>query len=189
MRLCALAVVVILPACASGPAVWTPAARTSPESCAPPEPSTAAPWQLVTTPTFTFCVPQAWSTEDGRTWRGPGGSVTWGTGRAPERTVVQRVEVRVRVPPGGGPPTRAEVEAAAAAQGKGPPSCTSYRHSERVGGPVATIYDNECDNRHMTGALWLDAGIYFQGEASDAVTASHQLQVFRSVRFLGTPAR
>ena len=188
MRPWALALTLTLPACASGPPVWTPAARTSAATCAPPEDATAPAWQLVTTPRFTFCVPPEWTTADGRTWRGAGGSLTWGTGVAPERHVVRSVQVRVRVPPGGGPPTTAEVAAAAAAQGQGPPSCSSYRRSERVGGQVATLYDNECDNRHMTGGLWPDAGVYFQGEAGDAVTASQQLQVLRTVRFLAVPA-
>jgi len=189
MRPWALALILTLPSCASGPPVWTPAARTSAATCAPPDSTAAAAWRLVTTPNFTFCVPPAWSTADGRTWRGSGGSLTWGTGVAPVRHVVRTVEVHVRMPPGGGPPTQAEVEAAAAAQGQGPPSCTSYRRSERVGGRVAALYDNECDNRHMTGATWAQAAIYFQGEAADAVTASQQLQVFRTVRFLVASAR
>ena len=183
MRTWAIMVILALPGCASGPPAWTPVARSSPASCAPPDTSKAVPWQLVTTPSFTFCVPPAWSTTDGRTWHGRGGSLTWGTGTAPVRQEVIRREVRVRVPPGGGPPTMAEVQAAAAAQGQGPPSCTSYRRSERIGGQVAALYDNECDNRHVTGAQWADARVYFQGEAGDAVTAFQQLQVFRTVRF------
>ena len=170
------------------PASVDPAARTSAATCAPPDTVTAAAWQLVATPRFTFCVPPAWTTDDGRTWRGGGGSLTWGTGVPPDRRTVRRVEVRVRVPTSGGPPTQAQVEAAAAAQGQGRPSCTSYARSEHIGGQVAGLYDNECDNQHMTGAQWAAAGIYFQGEAGDAATASQQLRVFRTVRFLAASA-
>src|ERR1044072_5667328 len=46
-------------------------------------------WRQVRGPGFTFCIPGAWRASkpaadslDPKSWRGPEGSVTWGTGRA-----------------------------------------------------------------------------------------------------------
>jgi len=181
MRRLLLGLFCLLSGCASGPRMWTPVQRPSAASCAAPGAPTDAPWQLVSAPGFTFCVPSDWRTSDGRTWHGAGGSVTWGLGTPPRRVGPPMI-VEMRVPPGGGMPSPAAIQAAAAAQGA--PQCSTYRRSEKVGGQVAELYDTECNGEHHTGARWESAGVYLQGEGGMDGTASVQLQVYRTVRFV-----
>jgi len=182
MRRLGLALLGALQGCASVPLIWTPAQRPSAASCAAPGAPTNAPWQLVSAPGFTFCVPPDWRTSDGRTWQGGGGSVTWGLGTPPPRQVVRPVTVLVRAPAGGGMPTQGAIRAAAAAQGI--PQCSTNRRSQPVGGQTAELYDTDCDGEHHTGAWWGSLGVYLQGEGGTDGTASLQLQVYRTVRFV-----
>ncbi len=178
MRYRACAVIVLAAACATSAPVWTPVARTAPESCSAPGAPAGQTWQLVTAPGLTFCVPPGWHAGEANTWLGGSGSVTWGTGSAPTRSgaVVVRDYVRsCRV--GGG---------CTAYQPNPPPACVDDRRSEAIGGQAATIYDLACNGRHMTGAVWREAGVWFQGDAEDERTAALELMVFRTLRFVGT---
>jgi hypothetical protein len=182
MRQRVLIGLLLIQACASGPPAWTPAARLSPASCTAPGVPAAEPWQLVAGDGFTFCVPADWHTSDGRTWRGGGGSITWGTGAPPPGPVISG-EVVTRVPVGQ-MPSQGSLQAAAEAQVRA--RCSVNRFTERVGGLPAALHDTECDGRHFTGARWETPGVYLQGEAGDAWTASLQLLVYRTVRFAPT---
>jgi len=173
----------MLQACASSPPMWTPAARTTVASCAAPGAPAAPSWQLVTADGFTFCVPADWRSADGRTWHSADGSVTWGTGiPGPRDVVTGSVIVLVPVGGAGAMPSPSAMQSAANAQMR--ERCSNDRFAEKVGGRSATLFDNECDGRHNTGAQWGAPAVYFRGEAGDAATASLQLQVYRSTRFV-----
>ncbi len=186
MRYAWVIAVLSLPACASAPPMWTPAARTTAASCAAPAPSAAASWQLVAARGFTFCVPTDWEATGARSWRTAGGTMHWGTGTPARHPVVSGV-IEMRVPAGGPPPSSAELEDAARAQVA--QRCSNRRFSESVGGRPAALFDTECDGVHYTGSQWTAPAVYFQGEAENDATAVVELQVYRSARFVADSAR
>jgi hypothetical protein len=170
----------LVQSCASGPRLWTPAARPSAASCSVPGQNPTTLWRLVSAQGFTFCVPGDWETADGRTWRGAGGSITWGTGFPPRQATVSGTVV-MRVPANRGMPSEAEVRAAVEAQlGV---RCSPYRLKESIGGAAADLYDTECNGQHHTGARWESPAVFFQGQADSPSAASLQLQVYRTTRF------
>jgi len=177
MRHRACAIILLAAACATAVPTWAPVARTAPESCSAPGAPAGVAWQLVTAPGLTFCMAPGWHARDASTWIGTAGSVTWGTGTPPARSgaVVVRDYVRSCQVRGG----------CTAYEPSGPPSCSDNRGSEVIGGQAATVYDLACSGRHMTGATWREAGIWFQGDAEDGQTASLELMVFRTMRFVG----
>ena len=180
MRLVLFLPSLVLLGCASSPPMWTPAERLSAASCNAAGDSAAAPWRLVPTPTFTFCVPPNWRTDDGRTWAGDGGTITWGVGTPPARPVVQGdIVVVVPVPPGGGMPSQEAIREAAGSQ---LPDCRSDRREERIGGQFASVSDAGCNGRHHTEARF-DAGVYLEGDTDLDATAALQMNVYRTVRF------
>ena len=166
-----------LSGCASSgqPGTDVPAAavaQAAPCSVELPE-SATEPWRVVRGRGFTFCVPASWRAVghptrqdvDARTWRGGGGSITWGTGEyRPQQIATETVIVRA------GDPLPA-------------PSGSVRRFNEVIDGRSAKMWDNEFRGRHYTGAVWTTPAVYMEGEASAQHSARLQLAVFRTVRF------
>lgn len=171
-----LGVAVIMSGCASAGSTASPDAEA--ELAAPPPPCTVSvpsdePWREVRGNGFTFCVPASWRATgrsrdggpDASTWRGGGGSITWGTGaQGPRRVFVSEVTVRAGQPL------------------PDPPGRVS-RFTEVIGGRRAQLWNNEFDGKHFTGATWTQPALYLEGEASDAGAARLQLEIYRTVRF------
>jgi len=191
MRIATLTAFVVLQACASRPPDWTPAARLDPNSCAAPSATAGKPWQLVSAEGYTVCVPADWRTNDGHTWQGGGGSITWGTGTpVPWPNVTGEMSVTgsvTQVTPGGQVLSQGTMPPDVQYSQGGHAECSDRHSLETVGGVRADLY-HVCFGRHFTGAWWLTLGVFVSGEAMDARTADLQLQVYRSVRF-GTAAR
>jgi hypothetical protein len=57
------------------------------------------------------------------------------------------------------------------------------RFAEVIGGRPADLWNNEFEGDFFTGAEWTRPAVYVAGESRDRVTATLQLQVFRTVRF------
>ena len=171
MRFVILATALSLAACASGPRL---APVTASNACTVPGVGSAqSPWRGVRGAGFSYCVPADWrpdgpstATTDPLGWSGPGGSVTWGFGRAP---VVQGDVVRV-VP-------QEQVGTLV------PPCAQPWTSEEPIDGRSARLSDFECGGTHHTAAIFSQPAMYFQGTARDGGAAQVELAVFRSVRF------
>ena len=154
----------------AGFTAWTPgqasAQAAQPVPCTVPVAS--APdeqWQQISAAGFTFCIPSSWRVT-GRSVRGDGGSIRWGTGEYH--------------------PTEVGTMTVIAPAGSPPPTPPGRRHSftETIGGHLADLWDNEFNGRLFTGAQWKSpAPIYLAGQATDPKVRDRQLEVFRSVRF------
>ncbi|HEV2150436.1 MAG TPA: hypothetical protein VGR37_23755, partial [Longimicrobiaceae bacterium] len=103
---------------------------------------------------------------DAASWRGDGGTLTWGTGAyAPEERGTMTVEARG---------DRAQ---------RGPPG-EMRRFPESIGGASADLWHDRIGERHFTGAQWTrPRQVHLSGEARDARTAALQLAAYRTVRF------
>jgi len=182
MRCAGLTFLLLLQACASGPAPWAPTERPSPVSCNAPGASATAPWILVTGAGFTFCVPHDWRLRDSHRWEGGGGSIRWGTGPLPLKVFrpddVSPAGVRI---PGS---TSRDLPPVGASEGENVPLCSTRLSKERIDGQTVDLRDTDCDGKHYTDAQWPDSSVFLQGEAHSVGTASLQLMVYRTVRFL-----
>ena len=141
--------------------------------CSVPVLKATEPWRRVQARDFTFCVPTSWRPAgnrsangiDARTWRGEGGSITWGTGaHRPRRVATAQVIVRAGEPL---PPPPGQVR----------------RFGEIIDGRPADMWDNEFEGKHYTGAEWSQPAVYIEGDATTPATARIQLAVYRTVRF------
>jgi hypothetical protein len=176
MRYGALIGVVLIQACATAPAMWTPAARPSAATCSAPGAPASTPWRLVAGQGFTFCVPASWRSSDGRTWRSGGSVVGWCTSR--DLAECPRVTFEIS-----GPVISSPSQVGAAALTQGGDVCSSDRLDESVGGLPATLQDYHCNAHHVTEASWSALALHFFGATDDASTARLQLQIYRTVRF------
>jgi hypothetical protein len=141
-------------------------------------------WKEVRATGFTFCVPGGWRPSgrarngvDARTWRSGSSSVAWGT-EVPERirvaTTTTVVVVTDRSVGGTAPPPPTPMV---------PGRVRTF--SEVIGGTPADLWDNEFEGVHYTGAKWsTPRPVYVTGESRDDRSASIQLQVYRTVRFM-----
>jgi hypothetical protein len=179
MRYLVLIGLLCIPACASAPAVWTPATRTSAATCSDPGAPASTPWQLVTGRGFTFCVPASWQSSDGRSWRSGGSVVGWCTLRdlaaCPNVTAVTFEFT--------GTVTHDQSLPPATALAQGADACAADQLAETIGGRLATLSHEHCGGHHVTQATWAAPALHFVGETDDASTARLELQVYRSVRF------
>jgi hypothetical protein len=168
-RSLALAALLALAGCAAPPAGPGAAPLPCPAEVAGAE---AGEWRLVRAEGFTFCVPRGWRPAgapasadfDAASWRGGGGTVTWGTGAyAPGNRGPVTVEAR-----GGRSGAPGEVR----------------RFAESIGGAPAEMWHDRIGERHFTGAQWArPRPVHLHGEAGDARAAALQLAVYRTVRF------
>ena len=178
MRYPAILAVLVLHGCATASRNWAPVARPSAATCTTPDAPASTPWRLVTTPLFTYCVPAAWQSSDGRTWRLGGAVLGWCTSatltQCPDVTHEVTMEVNV-VTPGQlpGPPQATQF-------GTG---CSGQRSADSVGGVWAQLGDWRCQGHHVTEARWVSFALMFVGETDDAATAQLELQIYRTVRF------
>jgi hypothetical protein len=176
VRNLALIGLVLIQACATAPPMWTPAARISAATCSAPGAPAASPWQLVTGRGFTFCVPAAWRSSDGRTWRSGGSLVGWCTGRPPAQCPDVRGEINIQV-------ITNPSEVGAARLAEEGDACSGQEFAETISGAAATLSEWHCNGHHVTAGVWPTLAVYLLGQTDDAVTARLQLQVYRTVRF------
>jgi hypothetical protein len=178
MRYGPLLCVLGVQACVAMHPMWTPAARTSANTCgAPDAPASAPPWQLVRGQGFTFCVPADWHSSDGHTWRSRGSLLGWCTPDRPDQCPNVAGYIS-------GPIVTNQAQTGAAALVNEGGGCSSDRFREDVSGALATLFDQYCEGRHVTGiGWWSGPSVEFLGQTDDAVAARLQLQVYRTVRF------
>lgn len=143
--------------------------RSSAESFPPCEVPTAdaASWRQVNTGDLSFCVPAGWKPSGSHSWRGEGGSITWGYGVPKPRRVTVTTVVPADEPPAS-PPSF-------------PGSTNQLR--ETIGGVSVDLWITEIGGKIFTGATWKEPQrVYMNGEAPSQMLARRQLDVFRTVR-------
>jgi hypothetical protein len=155
-------------------------AQEAPDSIPCNEPIPDRPnesWRLVRADGFTFCLPMSWrpsgrssSSADAKTWRGDGGSITWGRG-----------EPRLGAPGTGTGPRGTAVGVIPAEQLMGFEQSRN-RRVEEIGGRQAEIWHWEDRGTHYTGAQWRQPDFFIYGEARSSAVADLQLTIYRTTR-------
>lgn len=152
-----LLVVTGLSGCASQPRP-SDAVPADPGAACEMSPATpdGATWREVKTDRFSFCVPAEWRSSGQRSWRGEGGTITWGLGERVAPYVVASV-------PGQMP--------------------SEMRESiETIGGARAELHIYRVGSTYRTSADWTAARVNFSGEARSYDVAQRHLAVYRTVR-------
>ena len=126
-------------------------------------------WRQVIAEGINFCVPADWTSFGSNTWRGSGGSVSWGPGEPnPRRLGVFTV-------PRGLDPT-----------GPPPPPVYSNRITEVIGGVSVDLWIRDAGGQILTGAQWTTPSLMnMTGEASSRRNAELHWTIFRTARITG----
>ena len=123
-------------------------------------------------PSFIVCLPAEW-TLSGSTWRRGPSTIRWGIGLYTDPEGRQ---------PSGGPALSGE---GVDRQEGGTTGNVVRRFGEMIGGSWADLWRGRRGGFYRTGAQWTDARVWFAGQSPDAKTADLQLNIYRTVRFVG----
>jgi len=159
----------LLQACAGLPKVWSPDSRINSASCVVPGAPASDPWQLVTAPGFTFCVPASWRPNGEHSWVAGADSIVWGVGQPPMRMVPGVVL--------GDAVTQPYILGRVAV-------CHERDYVGRVDRSRAGMQDFRCPDRHYTFAQFMDPPVHLEGQAQSARAAAVELAIYRTVRFI-----
>lgn len=129
-------------------------------------------WREVQMPTFLVCLPGEWKLS-GTTWRRGPSTIRWGTGIYPD-------------PEGRPSATGSGLSGAAIDRQEGGTAGNVVRRfGEMIGGSWADLWRSRRGGIYRTGVQWTDARVWFAGQSPDAQTADLQLDIYRTVRFVG----
>lgn len=168
---------------AARPAAPRPAGVTS-GAVAGPSAGRAAPcpaaageaWSEVRDGELSFRVPPGWRRAGARTWRGQGGSLSWGRGEARDQATGPVVVRTTRISGAGVQqstrPERAPVD-----------PTRIGRVPEVIGGRAAEAWAHRMDGVHYVGAQWHSPQVFVMGEAHGEETAALLRAVLRTVCF------
>ena len=131
-------------------------------------------WRAVKADGFSFCVPADWRQRGARSWRGPGGSVSW-TRTPTGMEEGKRVGYVVASTSSGPPP---------ASSGPAPQTSNSL---ETIGGLPVDVRTTSFESKFTAVADWKSPVLRFTGASTDRTGVDRYIEIFRTVRFTSPP--
>lgn len=175
-----------------------PTRRTAPVAAVPCEVRSAGSvdslWRQVRASGFTFCVPASWQPSgqardsvDASSWKGGGGSVTWGIGR-PRSMIGPDVVFTVTMPvitvPRGGTSTTGTNEPVPLPPDRSSRQCSQPTNTpSSSSGVTVMVTQIQCQGIWTTTAWSTAPAMYIQAEAHTAKVAALEVSMMSTIQF------